>query len=89
MPSLAGARPEAPALYFQTAMKPAETDELFESPFPSVDSLRPHVGRWVGYDEKGMVLVSGSTLRDAGEEARRSHLPGLCFFWVPDAAVIG
>jgi hypothetical protein len=70
-------------------MSQPEDDELCAPPFPSAESLRKYIGKWVGCDDDGNVRVSGETARDAGEKARAQGLVDLAFFWVPNAAVIG
>ncbi|MBI5542690.1 MAG: hypothetical protein HY901_02300 [Deltaproteobacteria bacterium] len=68
----------------------SEEEETFTPPFPSVEALRPFIGKWVGYDDVGEIRVSGKSMSEAGENARATGLfERLCFFWVPDAAVIG
>ena len=71
-------------------MGTGDDEEVCEAPFPTVDALRPHVGKWVGFDDSGEIRVFGDTFAEAEEKARVGGLLDLLtFFGVPDGAVIG
>jgi hypothetical protein len=66
-----------------------DEDEVFSPPFPSMEALRPYIGKVVGLDEKGQIRVAGDTHREANDKARGAGLVDLASLWVPTGAVIG
>lgn len=64
---------------------PNEDDEIFEEPFPTVDAMRPYVGKVVGYDDDGVIRLSADSWKDLPEDFDEK----LTLMYIPDVSYVG
>lgn len=66
----------------------SDDDPIVEQPFPSVEEMRPYVGKVVAYDEQGKIRLSADTWGELVAQLSAEARASLTLMYLPPNRVI-